>query len=215
MPLPDLLSPLMRRNPQLVDMLGATNLQTLGKRLIVITGDNASGKSVLRRFLKSGCEKMAKFKVLEFSQEQRIIVDPDVYFTLNGDEQNASTGFLSVNSVVNGFFQSLREQKPHVLIYDEPEIGMGEELALGTAIEMRDFYTHQWPANLQGVIVTTHNRHFVSELMKVPEAFFYNVSGKYANHEDWLNRPIVPARTIDVQRQGDEMFKRLLPIIGN
>ncbi len=215
--LPDLIN-YQKLNPasslrKIVDIIGADYLNTQGAKYLFITGDNASGKSVVRKILQTCCNGR-KIECLDFSQEGRLLQDNDKVMIYQGEERNTSTGNISCNSVVNSLNKSATMRKPHVIIFDEPEIGLGEEARLGLAQYIKFKLENDWPDFLLGVIFITHERKFVEEFKDLKDFKFFNINKKYPTAEDWLARKIEPISPEQIRALGDARFKELLPFLN-
>lgn len=161
-------------------------------RILIATGENASGKSLFRRlYLTAIKEYYPKIKeVMHISQQGRCqegIVRAFVY----GAEDWEATGVISLRTFKAGFDTSHGREHPHIIIWDEPEIGMSEEtqMAAGQYVAKR---CKDWPENLKGLIFTTHSRHFAAALKDLHGVGFLNLGNKYKTLEAWIDREIVP-----------------------
>ena len=92
-------------------------------KLIVVTGENASGKSFFRRIVRSLCSR-AKTECIHISMEGRAGdgmsfggLRPFVY----GDENQQSTGENSAGAVLGGIRTCRAREEAHVMVWDEPE----------------------------------------------------------------------------------------------
>ena len=180
-----------------------------GASLLVVTGANAAGKSLLRRWF-SMIFQQEKIESIHLSQQGRAaegVMRAFVY----GDESNESTGVISAGTFQGGMRTMRGREKPHAVIWDEPEIGMGEELQVGTVNWLCD-ELKDWPENLQGVVLFTHSRLFVQRAMQFPGAKWMSMDG-YATADEWLNREIVPITPPEVSTKGVEKFRRISKIL--
>ena len=176
-------------------------------RIMVVTGNNASGKSLVRRmYQKSGKEH--KMEVIHISIEGRSGsggfggMKSFVY----GSEDDEATGLNTARTLVAGF-KTFRGRTTSVLgVYDEPEIGMSEELQHG----MVDFIVRNaadWPEQLQGLILMTHSRIIAEGVCRRCEnTAFVNLGGLYPTIDSWLNREIIPISLEDALAGGDERW---------
>ena len=199
---------LIEVHPDFLKALGIKkDAYTESARILVITGDNASGKSFLRRIFHHFFKAIHKLETIHLSQEARATGGIERAFVY-GDEGDHSTGYITAGTFVTGFRTSRGREGEHVLIWDEPEIGLGEEAQIGAG----EFFVKElsdWPKNLRGLIVMTHSRHIVSALMGVDGSQFINVGGKYATADEWLNRKLVPIPPSVVKDKGLEKWRQL------
>jgi type II secretory pathway predicted ATPase ExeA len=177
--------------------------------VLVITGKNASGKSFLRRFM---CMKLkqAKIEAMHLSQQGRSTEGVMRCFVY-GSEDDESTGAISAKTFKTGMSTSRSRTTAHAIIWDEPEIGMGEELQVGSA----DWLFEQladWPKHLRGIILLTHSRIFVKRAMEFSGAKWVNLDG-YKTPEDWFNRKIVPVNPEEFSALAVEKWRRLCKML--
>jgi hypothetical protein len=135
-------------------------------RLLVVTGENASGKSLFVRVMAARLQQTEKVLPVTISIRERTGAGTSEVSGMRrvfmfGDEHEQSTGATSVNVVHNGF---KNVDRPSILILDEPEIGLSEAYAqaLGTFIgeQAKDV-----PKQCIGVMVVTHSRPLVGGLI--------------------------------------------------
>lgn len=157
--------------------------------VLVVTGDNATGKSFVRRLVGIYCD-MEKWECISISQEGRTS-HGTMAAAMYGSEGHLSTGSISSQTLLSGHRTSMKRDRPHVLVYDEPAIGMSEESRFGAALWMSLTYSKEWPEHLQALVVMTHDRYFVEELSHMKGFVFLNLDG-YEKASDWLARDIRP-----------------------
>lgn len=135
-------------------------------KLAVVTGENASGKSLFVRVAADLVDKQDTLPVSVSIRERTAsglseIADLRRVFMF-GDEHEQSTGATSVQVVATAF-RNVDRPKGAMLILDEPEMGLAEAYtrALGEFIgqQARDI-----PAKCIGVLVVTHSRALVQGL---------------------------------------------------
>lgn len=135
--------------------------------LTVVTGENASGKSLLVRVIGAIAHK-AKILPVSVSIRERTgaglgEMNGMRRIMMFGDESENSTGATSAK-VVQTAFGNLERENGSLLILDEPEIGLAESYtrALGELIGQR---TREIPAVCAGVVVVTHSRALVRGIL--------------------------------------------------
>jgi len=138
--------------------------------IMVIVGENASGKSLLYRVIQGYAQKQ---KVTGITISIRERSGGGVHEMggmrrafMFGDEAEQSTGATSANVVVNGFHNAYSGQHGKTLLMlDEPEMGLsdGYARALGEYIGAS---TLSITDTCLGVLVVTHNRALVQGLLK-------------------------------------------------
>jgi energy-coupling factor transporter ATP-binding protein EcfA2 len=174
--------------------------------LVVIVGENASGKSFLRRILTALCRE-ADIEMMPISMEGRGGSYGGLRGFIYGDESWQSTGECSSVTVVTGIKTCQGREKPHVIFWDEPDLGLSDGWAAGMGIALRQF-ADTMPKLTYGAFVVTHSRALVSELLPA-NPHYLHVGTDPANApptlEAWVNRPI-KARPIEELR--DESYRR-------
>lgn len=156
-------------------------------RLVIVTGENASGKSVFRRALTTHSRRQG-VKVMSFSPEQKAqggIVGAFVY----GTEEYQSTGSNSVRLILNAIKTSRNHDEDHIVIFDEPESGLSDDYAAGVGNELSE-YASNLPPRVSLVAVISHSRPLLTPLSTAKPT---HVSlGHHLSLSDWLKRPITP-----------------------
>jgi energy-coupling factor transporter ATP-binding protein EcfA2 len=175
--------------------LGIEDAPPLEGRVLVITGENASGKSFFRRLYAHFISKLThgdeSIEVMTLSMEARSEGGIRRVFLYGGSEEDEATGALTLKNLRSGWATSRDRDTPHIIIWDEPELGLSEESQISAARFIQQ-QCNDWPKNLLGVIFMTHSRIIVQEVMKTEGSAFLNLGGRYATAESWLNRQIVP-----------------------
>lgn len=197
--------------PEFLRAIGLEGVTWRGRKVLVVVGPNAVGKSMFRRAF-CGFLKKRKLEVIHLSQEGR----GDAGFVramVYGNESNEATSVISAKTLVNGLRTSRGREKNHVLLYDEPEIGMAEEMQVGAAQWLAE-ELRSWPDKLSGIIVMTHSRHFVRELIQLPRSGFICLGGRYSTADAWLNREIKPVGPEAVIKLGLRTFRKLTKILN-
>ena len=200
---------LFNLKPEFCKELGIKPDFNAGCRVLVIVGQNAAGKSFLRRWIQSRLRE-DKVEVIALSHELRTREGMHRAF-IYGDEHSQSTGAISAHTFIAGVRTIKSRENPHVVIWDEPEIGMGEELQIGTANWLCE-QLNDWPEHTTGVILLSHSRHFVRRAMQFPKAKWYSMDG-YATADEWLNRELVPVGPKEVQDMGNDRWSRVNKIL--
>jgi hypothetical protein len=188
-----------------LDLLGVSKDACDEARVVIITGDNASGKSFLRRLISYIIKRDHEIESIHLSQEGRATQGFQRAMIYGGEDQD-STGYITLGTFLNGFTTSRSRDTDHILIWDEPEIGLGEEAQPGAA----QFIVEQlkdWPNNLRGLVVMTHSRIFVSALKDLDGAKYVHLGGQYKTADEWLNRRIVPVAPDKVREAGLEKWR--------
>ncbi|USN14084.1 hypothetical protein KABACHOK_02480 [Brevundimonas phage vB_BpoS-Kabachok] len=169
-------------------------------RVVVITGENASGKSLVFRIL-AGTLQQEKITAVTLSIRERTGGGSFEMARMRrafiyGDEEEQSTGATSARVVRSGFKNAGREGDAGVLMLDEPEMGLsdGYARALGELIGVKA-RTAEADGGMNdachGVVVVSHNRPLVHGLIQGLRASptFVNMSPAPVDLNDWLSTP--------------------------
>ncbi len=163
--------------------------------LTIVTGDNASGKSFIRKMVQSMCsmKQPKKIECIHLSQNGRCtegVMRSFVY----GSEVDESTGRNTVQTLLTSMTTSHNRETPHLIVYDEPEIGLSDEYSAGIGIRLREFINDK-PELLFGVVIITHNQHLIKELLEINPDHLNLSNDKTLT--DIANREIVPNRDLE------------------
>ncbi len=173
-------------------------------RLLTVVGDNTSGKSVFRRALSQFTRKQG-VEVMHFSPEGKAqggIVGSMIY----GTEEDQSTGCNSAKTILKALGTARGRENEHIIIFDEPDIGLSDEYAAGAGIEIREFCKNS-PDKTLLVVVISHRCCLMRELQRINPSHL-SFGAKMDLHE-WLNREIVP-KNLHLLRQADKnMFSAI------
>jgi len=129
--------------------------------LVVVVGPNAGGKSFFRRVIAALCQK-AKAELLAPSMEHRSQGGMARAFVY-GDESWESTGDISSHAILGGIRTAQGRSAPHVVFWDEPDIGLSDGYAAGAGEAIAAF-AGALPAATRGVFVVSHRRRLLRPL---------------------------------------------------
>lgn len=200
--------------PEFLRELGVSHFK-MGRdcRVLVVTGENAAGKSFLRRVFKVFLAKRKRsITSYTFSMEARSRSNQDFNVLMSmayGDENIWATSANTVHAIKSILNTSDSSEYKHALIIDEPEIGLSEETELAIGQLMASRLSADWPKLRAGVVVMTHSRHIVGALMGVPGAKFLNLHDRYPTVEEWIDREIVPTDLDTFDDDAMERFHRI------
>ncbi len=181
-----------------------------GGPLIVVLGDNASGKSFLGRIIHGVCG-LKKIECLRVGMELRTspgIARAFVY----GDESYQSTGDISAKSVTNGILTCQKRENPHVIIWDEPDLGLSDNSAAGLGIVIQEF-AKALPKNTIAAVVTTHSKPLVLKLKDANPTYIHVGVTKPRTVEEWLSAPIKPILPEALKAASRKRYKRIQAVI--
>lgn len=181
--------------------------------LIVVLGDNASGKSFFRRILSAisaGAEQ--KIEVMPISMQGRSQNFGGLRGMIYGDESWESTGVNSSRTVTSGVKTCLSRTNPHVIIWDEPDIGLSDDYAAGVGLEIAKFSAETTDRTIASVVIT-HRKALVEQLVPTHPHYVYlgDLNGP-KNITEWLQRPTRVRSLAELREASDVRFKAILRI---
>jgi hypothetical protein len=182
--------------------------------LVVIVGENASGKSFARRCVQAIASKN-KVETIAISMERRAGAD----FTggmrgfIYGTEEWKSTGENSVGTVLGGIRTCQGRDTPHVMFWDEPDLGLSDSWAAGVGAAIRKF-VEKPPTHTRAVFVVTHSKPLVEQLVDFgPHYLYLGDDDAPESLAHWLKTPAIP-RDIELLGQlSHARFKRIQTIL--
>ena len=132
-------------------------------RLLVLTGDNATGKSFFLRLYQALCYQ-SKIECLRVGMERRTQGGMERVF-MYGDESWDSTGNISAKCLLGGIQTCKNRKNPHYIIFDEPDTGLSEgyQYAMGLYIAK---FMDELPKKTKGVFISTHSRYLARPLLE-------------------------------------------------
>lgn len=136
--------------------------------VLVVTGENASGKSlaflILNNLVRSfGKEDKIDVLVMDIGMNRRTRSGIERAFMF-GDEDLDSTGNISIKIMQTGVDNSRNKDRYHYLMLDEPDIGVGEGYHNAIGQFLSDFAV-PLPEKCLGLIVATHSRKITAKLL--------------------------------------------------
>lgn len=156
-------------------------------RLLLVLGDNATGKSVVRSCISLLCRETG-IEVMPLSMAGRASGGMERAFVY-GDESWRSTGELSASTVLAGISTCRSRNNPHVIIWDEPDIGMSDEFAKATGVKICRF-AQKPPEHTVAIVVSSHSRSLVRELLLATPHYLCMGLNPPPTLTEWLGRPI-------------------------
>lgn len=172
---------------------------------VVVVGENASGKSFLRRIL-SALASRAEVGSIPISMEGRAtsgIASAFVY----GDETYDATGKNSAITVLTGIKTCRGRDKPHIIIWDEPDIGLSDSWAQSMGITLRGF-AESLPELTRAAVVITHNKTLLRELLQV-KPHFVCFGQDIGSLEEWLDFKPKPRPLEELPEECVKRFRKL------
>jgi hypothetical protein len=183
--------------------------------LVVILGENASGKSFMRRIVQLLCHKN-EIEFMGISMEGRAKVSHAPWLAMvYGDESWQSTGCLSVSTVLSGINTCQGRDTPHVIFWDEPDLGLSDSWAAGVGQKICEFAATP-PKHTTAAFVVTHNKALVEQLLPVNP--YYVHLGKAPNDAPqtlsaWIKSPVKPRDPELLSKESHRRFKAIQAIL--
>ena len=177
---------------------------------IIIVGENATGKSFLRRILMS-IAKNAGVEYMNISMEQRTCSSGFNAF-IYGSEQWEATGNNSTKTVLAGIKTCKERKTDHIIVWDEPDLGLSESWSISMGQKIQTF-AQKIPKHTLAAVLITHNKPLLKELLSVKHNFVYLGTEKIESLEQWLEytAPIKPLEQL--AEENHEMFKKLTKLL--
>lgn len=180
--------------------------------LVVLTGGNGKGKSLIRKQMPFSVQNAFPDEVTEqklprvcksVSMQLRTESQPEfgALASMTHDIPWMPTSIETYN-LLKQMFKCISDNEKFYFIIDEPEIGMSRESQLGIA----NFILTQYEDNkdkMYGMLVITHSETIVKALKDT--CVFINLDG-IDNVDTWLNREIIPTDFELLQQESDELF---------
>lgn len=166
-------------------------------KVTILTGFNATGKSLIRKLLKSTfSEKLNDNKIIipHSSQELRTsnVASLGALSSMANDVDWLSTSQQSISLI-----KRMINYDNFYVVIDEPEIGCSEELQLGIA----DYFNKNFDREKKGCLIITHSKIIVKN---IDSDVFINI--EKLTKDEWLNREIEMVNLDDFKIFSNKMF---------
>lgn len=185
-------------------------------KVVVIVGDNASGKSFCRRIVQAVCQK-AQVECIPISVEGRRKVSYMPWLSMvYGDEEYEATGVNSTHTVLSGITTSKGRETPHIIFWDEPDLGLSEGWAAGVGQKFCAF-AQDPPEHLRAAFIVSHSRALIREMLPAKPFYLHlGVSAEEAPQtiQDWVERPVSPRDPEKLPEMSRQRFKKIQRILG-
>lgn len=155
--------------------------------LAVVAGPNASGKSLFRRLVGAACaQHEPRVEFMGVSMEFRTEGGMGRAFVF-GSENYQSTGRNSATSVLGGIRTCRARTSPHVIFFDEPDVGLSDGYARGVGRALAELAANP-PEHTRAIFVVSHRKALIQELLPVnPHAIFMGYGeAPPASLSEWL-----------------------------
>jgi hypothetical protein len=183
--------------------------------LVIVVGENAGGKSFFRRCVNAVCRDNAnKVECIPISMEGRRQVSYNVGLAfVYGSEDWEATGINSISTVLTGISTCRSRTSVHVIIWDEPDIGLSEGNAASVGKAIADF-TEDPPKHTKASIVITHRKALVEQLVpSQPHYLFLGDADAPETLADWLAAPPIVRPLEEVKGLSRKRFLAIQKIL--
>lgn len=168
----------------------------------ILTGDNGTGKSLIRKVLCMSLRKQENdntIKIADISMEKRTGLHSELGgggVFLRDTEWTATS-----DNSLTFLYALLNSTKDRYLVLDEPELGMSQDLQKSIGIYLSKRIPETMKEN-RGMLIITHSREFVRSLSV--EHVFVNLQKK--SEEEWLNESAKEIDLDDFRKKCDALF---------
>lgn len=167
-------------------------------RVVVVFGENASGKSLVLNNSYQHIGSYEETRVETFSVSMRMRTSESMgQGIMYMRERNSSTGASSVHAVTGVFRNAVERPHPVWIMLDEAELGLSDRYAasLGAYIAAM---ANTLPDHIRGVMVVSHSRVMLSRLLRDLETPPHEISmGENQSLAEYLARPFEVEATVD------------------
>ena len=124
-----------------------------------------------------------------------------------------ATGVNSIRTVLAGIKTCRDRDKPHVIFWDEPDIGLSEGNAASVGKAIADFMADP-PKHTKASVVVTHRKALVSELAAAnPHYLYLGDADAPGSLEEWLVLPPVVRPLEEVQERALKRFRAIQKVL--
>lgn len=133
-------------------------------RVLIIAGDNASGKSFMIRLLAAKLNEK-KIEPLQVSMKYRTTPGLHRAFMYGSGDAEDSTGNISLIAVRGALSTAEGRATPNWVLLDEPDTGLAEGYCGALGIYLANFGNRMAASECEGMSVVTHSRRLVSSML--------------------------------------------------
>lgn len=182
--------------------------------LVVMVGDNASGKSFARRIVCSLAQR-SEIEAIHISMEKRAksTYMGAAHAFVYGSEEWQSTGENSASTVTVGIRTCQGRESDHIIFWDEPDLGLSDSWAAGMGVALRNF-AQMPPEHTKAACIVTHSKALVSQLVELnPTYVFFGDSEPPESLAAWIAQPVVPRDLEQLKNLSHKRFLRIKTIL--
>lgn len=165
-------------------------------RVLLVSGANAGGKSLLCRYLDSISEDPEGRRIEFMRVGMGLRTQHGMHRAfMFGEEDRDSTGCISARAVKGGLNTCNGRGKPHFLCLDEPDVGLSEEMQWGLGDKLARFAASM-PDETLGLVVVSHSRPLAECLLPL-SPWCARVGDDLRPTREWVAAPVRRATAED------------------
>jgi hypothetical protein len=183
--------------------------------LVLVLGENASGKSVFRRIVQGACKRNS-LECMQLSMQGRNAEFGGLRSMVYGNEGSEATSVNSLKGVKKGIETCRGRETPHVIFWDEPDIGLSENSAAGAGLALARFAQAPGPQTVAAFVVC-HSRAMVKQMLAgKPHYIHLGVPAEEAPKtlRAWLKKPVVLTEIDDVIAVSRERYRKVVHVMN-
>ena len=175
-------------------------------KIYVLTGENGSGKSLIRKAISEWLTKLnngERVRIADISMERRTGLHSDlggmgVFLRDSSDDATSLNSLRFIQQILNSVTDRF-------VVLDEPEIGMG----LNMQMSIGNYLTKRLPEVLEknkGILIITHSKELVKQLTSLNVGFL-NLQNK--DLQTWLTEEPMLIDLEEWQEQQLALYRRI------
>lgn len=176
----------------------------LGK-VTILTGDNGSGKSLIRKVLASDLKRKnngEKVIVADSSMDKRTGLHSEMG---GGGVFLRDTSWIATSSnTIHGIKGLFSCSDDRYIVLDEPEIGMSASMQMSWGKYINDYLTEN-KNKYKGVLIISHSKTLINQLTIADK--FINIQKK--TKEEWMNEEPEMIDIEEFEKKSDALYKVL------
>lgn len=181
--------------------------------LVLVSGENAGGKSFFGRYLGVGVASRkdeCRIEYLPVTMGMRTASGLHRVFMFPGEEGRESTGRISIAAVLGALRTCRGRSEPHWLLLDEPDVGLSESYQRALGETLRQFAV-ELPETTAGLVVVTHSRILASEFTGADPTMI-RVGSDLRPTREWIAQGDLPRSVADVENLSTVALHRMRAI---
>lgn len=186
-------------------------------KLVLVLGENATGKSLFRRAVQSwgSTFEPKKVEVIGLSMADRAggFMSGFVRAMIYGDENTQATGVNTAHTVTTGISTAQGRENDHVVFWDEPDTGLSDSYAADVGRRIAEFAMDA-PKLTRSVFVVTHRKVLIEQLRKADPHVVFMGENAPETLEEFLTRPVVPADIEQLYERSHKLFTKVAKLLN-